>query len=224
MRTHVVFLDAFGTLLDMDPPAPVLTALLADAGYPLPESVVAHALAVEIRHYRSRMQVGCDDAGLAALRTECASVLVQALGPGAPLVPLATDLLVQSLRFRLYDDALLAMDALDDLGLRLGVVSNWDCALPAHLAQLGVADRFMVIAASASVGARKPDASIFHHALAAARVAPQQALHVGDQRVEDLEGARAAGLRALLLDRDPDARADDEVITTLLQIPGHLRD
>ena len=212
-------LDAFGTLVQMEPPAPVLTALLADAGYPFDEALVADALHAEIRHYRAHMQMGRDAEGLAALRTECAGVLVTALGDGAPPVPLATDLLVQCLRFRLYDDALPAMDALGDMGLVLAVVSNWDCALPGHLERLGVADRFAVIAASAPVGHRTPDAAIFHAALRAMEIAPADALHVGDRRVEDLEGARAAGLSALLLDRSPGAVVSDDVVTSLIDIP-----
>jgi putative hydrolase of the HAD superfamily len=219
---RAVLLDAFGTLLRMDPPAPLLTALLADAGYVFDEAAVAGALDAEIRHYRANMQVGCDSEGLAALRTDCARVLVGALGPGAPPVPLATDLLVQCLRFRLYDDALPALDALADMGLALGVVSNWDCALPTHLAGLGVADRFAVIVASAAVGHRKPDPAIFGVALAAMDVAPADAMHVGDRRVEDLHGARAAGLAALLLDRSPGAAASDSVVTTLMDVPRRV--
>jgi len=222
VTVRAVLLDAFGTLLRMEPPAPVLTALLADAGFPLDEQRVSDALALEIRHYRLRMQLGRDPEGLAALRAECAGVLVDALGPGAPPIPLATDLLVESLRFHLFDDVLPTLDLLDDMGLVLGVVSNWDCALPQHLARLGVADRFGVIVASAAVGYRKPDPGIFTTALSALGTAPADALHVGDRRVEDLDGARAAGLQALLLDRALQAEAADDVITTLAQIPGRI--
>lgn len=222
MTVRAVLLDAFGTLLAMEPPAPVLTGLLADAGYAFDEPVVADALHAEIRHYRAHMQMGGDAQGLAALRAECAGVLVDALGPGAPPVPLATDLLVRSLRFRLYDDVLPALDALDAMGIVLAVVSNWDCALPQHLARLGVADRFAVITASAAVGHRKPDPAIFTTTLAALGVSPAHALHVGDRRVEDLDGARAAGLMALLLDRSPGATASDDVVTTLAEIPGRV--
>lgn len=222
MTVRVVLLDAFGTLLAMDPPAPVLAGLLADAGYPFPEPRVAHALAVEIVHYRAHMQVAADTDGLAALRAECAGVLVRELGPGAPPVPLATELLVASLRFRLHPDALPAMDALEAEGMVLGVVSNWDCALPVHLEHLGVRDRFGVVAASAAVGHRKPDPGIFAHALAALDVAPTQALHVGDQWDEDVLGARAAGVRALLLDRTPGAVPGDDVVTSLMQVPARV--
>ena len=222
MTVRAVLLDAFGTLLRMEPPAPVLTGLLGDAGYPFDEDDVHAALVAEIGHYRVNMQMGADTEGLARLRAECAAVLVDALGPGAPPVPLATELLVDSLRFRLFDDVLPALDALDDMGVALGVVSNWDCALPQHLRNLGVADRFGVICASAAVGHRKPDPGIFVAALEALDVAPGDALHVGDQRDEDVAGAHAAGVAALLIDRSPGAAAHGAVITSLCQVPARV--
>ena len=214
----LVLLDAFGTLVAMDPPGPVLRGRLAAEGYAFSARAVEEALDREIAHYRSRMHVARDRAGLDALRAECGQVLADALGPGAPPAPEATRMLVASLRFRLHDDALGAMDALEARGIGLGVVSNWDCALPDHLAALGVADRFAVIAVSAPVGAAKPDPAIFLHATTAAGVHPSRALHVGDRRAEDYDGARAAGLRALLLDRAGTERGPD-VITTLAAIP-----
>ena len=214
----LVLLDAFGTLVAMDPPGPILRARLAEAGYQASADVVDAALRREITHYRSRMHIARDRAGLDALRAECGQVLADALGPGAPPPPEATEMLVASLRFRLHDDALAALDSLEARGARLGVVSNWDCALPDHLAGLGVADRFDVIAVSAPVGAAKPDPAIFLHATTVAGVDPARALHVGDRRVEDYQGARAAGLQALLLDR-AGSEHGPEVITTLTAIP-----
>lgn len=85
-----------------------------------------------------------------------------------------------------------------------------------------MADRFGVIVASAAVGYQKPDPAIFTTALSTLGVAPAEALHVGDRRVEDLDGARSAGLQALLLDRSPQAEATDDVITTLAQIPVRI--
>lgn len=215
----LVTFDAFGTLVRMDPPAPVLGGLLADAGYAVDDRVVEAALRQEIAHYRARMHVGADAAGLDALRAECGEVLSRALGPGGPGPGEATGMLLQSLRFRLHDDALPALDALAERGTRVAVVSNWDCALPHHLERLGVADRFVVIAASAAVGAAKPDPAIFLHAVRAAGVQPGDAVHVGDRRAEDLDGARAAGLRALLLDREGRG-GGPEVIRSLAEVPG----
>ncbi len=91
--------------------------------------------------------------------------------------------------------------ALREAGLRLGVVSNWDTRLPGLLQRLGLASWFDTIVCSSAAGVEKPDSRIFLQAVAALRVSPDAALHVGDSRLEDVEGALAAGLRALHLDR-----------------------
>ncbi|HEX3527451.1 MAG TPA: HAD-IA family hydrolase [Thermoanaerobaculia bacterium] len=86
-------------------------------------------------------------------------------------------------------------------GLRLAVVSNWDPRLPDLLESLGLARSFDAIVYSSEVGVEKPDPRIFLSALGRLKVEPAAALHVGDGKVEDAEGAAAAGLHALLLDR-----------------------
>lgn len=197
-----VLLDAFGTLLRLDPPAPALAARLAADGHRHSEEAVAAALAAEIRHYRRHHDRGRDAASLARLRRDCARVLADHLGPDVPPPERLTEHLVASLRFRLMPDAVPALDALADAGLRLAVVSNWDCSLPEVLAALGVADRFGAVAVSAVVGASKPDARIFADALARLGVPPGRALHCGDRPEYDGVGARAAGVRAVLIDRE----------------------
>jgi putative hydrolase of the HAD superfamily len=52
------------------------------------------------------------------------------------------------------------------------------------------------------VGEAKPSPRVFERALAVARVAPDEALHVGDKVDNDVEGAAAAGMRAVLLQRE----------------------
>lgn len=91
--------------------------------------------------------------------------------------------------------------SLQTRGLRLGVVSNWDHRLPGLLDGLGLGRFFQAFAYSAAVGVEKPDPRIFAHALRELGVAPAAALHVGDARLEDVEGAEAAGMRALHLTR-----------------------
>jgi putative hydrolase of the HAD superfamily len=104
--------------------------------------------------------------------------------------------------WRLYPDVI---DTLDELARRrvpLGVVSNWDSHLPKLLDALGLAPRFATVAVSAIEETGKPHPEIFRRACARLAVAPEEALHVGDSVREDYEGARAAGLAALLLDRE----------------------
>jgi HAD superfamily hydrolase (TIGR01509 family) len=196
-----VLLDAFGTLLDLEPPAPVLGALLAAEGHVHPPDRLAAAMATEVRYYRAHQMRGRDRAGLAALRRDCARVVAAALGPDVPPPARMTELLVASLRFRLMPDAAAALDALAARGIRLAVVSNWDCSLPDVLAGLGVAERLDAVVASAVVGAAKPDPAIFRAALAALGVEPERALHCGDRPELDGAGARAAGIPAVIVDR-----------------------
>jgi putative hydrolase of the HAD superfamily len=81
-------------------------------------------------------------------------------------------------------------------------VSNWDCSLPDVLDRCELGELVDGVVTSAGVGARKPDPAIFAPALALAECAPAEALHVGDTAAEDVEAARAAGIPALLIDRE----------------------
>lgn len=201
VRVEAVLLDAYGTLVTLDDPVGRLGALLAAEGHHHPADRVAAALGAEVLHYRAHHDEGRDAASLASLRLRCAAVLAEGLGDDVPPLPRLTEILVDALRFHLLPDALPALDAMDVAGLRLGVVSNWDCGLAGVLGGLGVVDRFDVVAASAVVGAGKPDPSIFRHALDALGVAPAAALHCGDLPAFDCAGAAAAGVRAVLIDR-----------------------
>lgn len=103
--------------------------------------------------------------------------------------------------WEVYSEVPGVLSCLQDAGLRLGVISNWDPRLPDLLERLGLAGFFEAIVYSSAVGVEKPDRRIFLHAVDRLRVPPGSALHVGDGRLEDVEGALGAGLRALHLDR-----------------------
>lgn len=102
-------------------------------------------------------------------------------------------------------------------GLKLAVISNWDQRLPLLLERLGLAELFDTFAISAIVGAEKPHPRIFETALAALGVAADRALHVGDSRRDDVEGAQGVGMRALLL--SPSGRGD---LASLAELPALL--
>jgi FMN phosphatase YigB (HAD superfamily) len=86
-------------------------------------------------------------------------------------------------------------------------VSNWDHSLHERLAETGLAPLVDAAVASAELGHAKPDRAIFEHALDLAGAEPGSALHAGDAPREDVEGALAAGLRAVLVARDGPAVA-----------------
>jgi putative hydrolase of the HAD superfamily len=101
--------------------------------------------------------------------------------------------------YAVYDDVVPALTGLRAQGLRLAVVSNWDRRLAGILAGLRLDRLFDAVLISAEVGVEKPHPEIFHAALRRLAVEPAAALHVGDQRLEDVEGAVGAGMRALHL-------------------------
>jgi putative hydrolase of the HAD superfamily len=124
--------------------------------------------------------------------------------------------------FVVHADAPAALERLLERGLRLGVVSNWSDRLPAILDGLGLTPWFEIVVVSAVVGHTKPDSEIFKAALRRFDVAPGQALHVGDDALNDLAGARRAGLTALLIDREGRYADSPEVIRSLEDVPGRL--
>lgn len=85
-------------------------------------------------------------------------------------------------------------------GLAVGVISNWSARLPRVLAGLGLEDAFDVVLCSALARMEKPQPEIFHAALDALGVAPDEALHAGDHRKLDVEAAQAVGLEGVLVD------------------------
>lgn len=182
-----------GTLLRLVPPAPALAASLG-----VDEATAERAFRAEVAYYLEHQLEGSDTAALADLRERCAAVLAAAAGvPGDG----ALEALMGSLRFEAFPDAEPALAELRERGLRLVVVSNWDCGLAEVLERIGLLALVDAVVVSAVVGAPKPDRRLFAAALTAAGCAASEAVHVGDSIDHDLAGARAAGIRALLLDR-----------------------
>jgi putative hydrolase of the HAD superfamily len=193
-RVRAVLLDGMGTLLRLRPPAPALAERL---GVDL--ATAERAFRAEVAYYLEHQLDGSDTAGLADLRARSARVLARAAGVDEAD---ALGALMESLRFEAFPDAAPALSALRERGLRLVVVSNWDCALPEILAGIGLRPLVDAVVTSAETGAPKPSPRIFAAALAAAGIEAPHAVHVGDSVEHDVAGARAAGIRAVLLDRD----------------------
>jgi putative hydrolase of the HAD superfamily len=186
-----VTLDAFGTLVGLPDPVPALREALRERGIVRDSEAVAEAFAAEGAYYRPRSLEGRDEESLARLRRECVAVFLDALD--ADLAPEAfVDTYIDALRFELLPGVTEAVRDLRRRGLALAVVGNWDMALPDHLARLGLGG--LPVFSSAAVGAAKPDPAPFLKALRALSVPPRRALHIGDDKVDEL-GARAAGMQ-----------------------------
>ena len=129
----------------------------------------------------------------------------------------------------LDDGARQALRTLRDRGYMLAVVSNTmrtpGAMLRRVLERYGVLSSFDHIVFSDEVGVRKPDPSIFRSVLHALGVQPARAIHVGDDPVLDVDGARGAGMRVVqvtsanaeALERQPDA-----IVASLAALPAAI--
>ena len=199
-----ILLDALGTLVALEPPAPRLRDELATRfGLDVTEREAARAIAAEIAYYRAHLDEGRDDATLWALRRRCAEVLRSALpaAAGRLEVDQLVAALLASLHFTPFPDVRPALFAARARGQRLVVASNWDVSLVDVLRGLGLEPLLDGIVTSAGAGARKPSPAIFEQALALTGVPPSEAIHVGDSLEEDVAGARAAGIEPVLIRR-----------------------
>jgi putative hydrolase of the HAD superfamily len=203
-----VLLDALGTLIGIEPPWQRLVDLLeARHAIQITQEQAVGALRAEMSYYRTHCHQAGDPATLADLRDRCAGVVAKALGGALAGLerPALTQTLLDAIRFAAYPDAPAALGELRERGIRLVVLSNWDISLHEVLVATRLAGFLDGVVCSAEHGASKPAPEIFHAALAIAGVGAERAVHVGDSYAEDVLGARAAGIEALLLRRPPGA-------------------
>jgi HAD superfamily hydrolase (TIGR01549 family) len=122
--------------------------------------------------------------------------------------------------FELFEDALPVLDELRGADLRIGLVSNG----VRDLKEFVVHHRLDVdaVVGSRAHGRVKPHPTIFQAALELLGVEPPDAVMVGDSLDEDVEGARALGMRAILIDREERHPEVEERLTDLYGLPAAL--
>lgn len=113
-----------------------------------------------------------------------------------------------------YDDVIPVLKRLKSIGMKTAVVSNFDTRLIDLHSGLGLLEYFDYLGISSRDGAAKPDPLIFQLALERLGIRSEQAVHVGDSLREDVEGALAAGVFPLLLDRSG-AIPDNDRLTVI---------
>ncbi len=196
---RAVLLDALGTLVELEPPWVHLAAALETE----PDERLVRAVRAEMAYYKDHSHEGRDADSLAELRARCAAILSRELDR-----EISVETMMATIRFRAFEDAAPALAELRGLGLDLVCASNWDISLPEVLGRCGLDGQIDAVVTSAEVGARKPDPALLEAALERAGCLPAEALYVGDTPEEDLEAARAAGIPALLIDRQGGADID----------------
>jgi putative hydrolase of the HAD superfamily len=126
----------------------------------------------------------------------------------------------RSENFALYEDALPVLEELRRHGLKIGLVSNGARDLREFVEHHG-------LEVDAGVGSRahgkvKPDPSIFRAVLEQLGIGAHEAVMVGDTLEDDIEGARAVGIRAFLIDREDRYPDVEERLPNLYALPAAL--
>jgi len=221
-HVRAVLLDALGTLVELQPPATRLRRLLRESGIDVSEEQAAAGFMAEIAYYLDHHLDGSDPERLERLRDRCADELRSGLGVPELDHATARRAMLGSLEFEPYPDVLPALRELRDSGVTLVIASNWDCSLPEWLRPAGILELVDGVVTSAEVGAAKPAPRVFQRALAVAGVEPGEALHVGDKVDNDIEGATAAGVRGVLLQREGEPPPGVDAIRSLEELPALL--
>src|SRR3954447_26725605 len=163
--TRAVFLDALGTLVELEPPWISLRDMVPAE---VSDEQLVEALRAEMAYYKEHAHEGRDEASLAELRERCAALVSRKLG-----LDVGVDELVAAIRFSAYPDAIPALGGLRDRGLRLVVVSNWDCSLPRVLEGCGLGELPRGPGTPPQTRPPHPDPLIFERALELAGCEPQ---------------------------------------------------
>ena len=224
----LVLLDAYGTLfapISFGSPAAHLCQLLAADGVRVPPERAEKALYAEIAVYQKRFPFIRNERELRQLENDVSDLMLAELA----LTQFPRERMRQHLLalfpFVVFPDVEPALAALRTLGVTLGVVSNFNAMLDDYLEDLNLRRWFSVVVSSANVGVTKPDPAIFHAALERLGAKPEHAVYVGDDVRNDYHGARRAGLRAVLLNRDDEPLpAGTRAIAALTDLPALLEE
>ncbi|MCL6473088.1 MAG: HAD family hydrolase [Firmicutes bacterium] len=224
MRYKAVFFDAGNTLLRPYPSVEyVCTEVFCRNGFAIDAAVLKKAIAAGDRYYEERYwqddTFWRSEEEAAALWIDLYALVAKEVGISGDRRRLAKEIYDEfgfHYRWELFPDVRATLAKLKDLGLKIGIVSNWDSRLSELCAGIGITDYLDFIMCSAVVGRIKPQPEIFHMALDRVEAKPHEALHIGDHYYADILGARSAGITPVLIHRsENDINADCKVIGSL---------
>ena len=227
---EAVVFDAGGILVRLD--FEWMAGMMGELGHPVDAATLRRA---EIEGRRRYDESGAHASAAASpplgragdVRAYFGGMLLAAGLPAAKLDAAIERLLARErergLWARPMEGAREAIDGVLALGLKTAVVSNSDGRAERHLLASDVRHGLGFVIDSHLVGIEKPDPRIFALALERLGVAAERALFVGDIRSVDERGARAAGMRFVLLDPSGDyGEAPGDAIRTIAELPGWI--
>jgi len=227
-----VFFDFYNTLITFDPPREILQVRACldfgievdpqalPRGYWVADDFMSRENARLSIQKRSKEEAQEFWANYEATLLRTAGVEVS----GELALRIFTRLRQMDRNYVLFDDVLPAINLLKKRGMVLGIISNLSRSLDGQCSELGLTPHIDFALTSFEVGSEKPHPPIFLAALERAGVSASEVIHVGDQYHADVIGARGAGIKPLLLDRNGfwEEVRDCPRIRSLGEITNHL--
>lgn len=214
MPIRAVTFDAYGTLLRNEDLTLVPRRIVADHGLSVSPDDVLRTW-VDLYH-EATQEVPFQT--LRQMEARNLSRVLQQLGLVADAAPYVDLFFQVTTNVEPYPEALEVLNALGPV--RSAIVSNADHE---HVAAWPFKWPVQFILTSEAVQAYKPNPLVFRRALEQLGLQPHEVLHVGDSEIDDVGGARAAGLRVAWLNRNgrprrPDVPVPDHEIRDLTEL------
>jgi putative hydrolase of the HAD superfamily len=207
---RAVLFDAVGTLFHSQPS---ITRVYADAGaragIVLSESEIGDRFLAAFRRHFGRPAAGSpaeltrtsEDIERERWRRIVAEVFVELPEASGALFETLWEHFARGSSWRLFDDVAPTWEALAKRGLRIGIASNYDRRLLSVVSELRPLADCRHVYHSAGVGHAKPGVAFFRAIELDLGLSPDELLFVGDDRVNDYEGAAHAGWHSVWLGR-----------------------
>jgi 2-haloalkanoic acid dehalogenase type II len=217
-KIRAVLFDMGGTLVKAEPTAETYDRILKSHGIELPvdEIAIACERAKKSLDFKRMLELG------ASFWVKMNLLVLENLEIRHDALPLAEAVDREwwdHVRFSLYPEALTLLNKLKEKHVKIGIITNnLETDLKRVLSKLNLEGFFDIEASIDTVGKMKPEKEIFVYAVEKLGLQPKEALFIGDDTEIDYKGARKAGLRALLIDRENKAGGDIKKIRNLQEI------
>lgn len=232
---RAIFFDAGFTLLRPNPPLPDLAVQVAAShGISIAPEAMREHLPTVSHHFAGHRHVlrgtwADNHSIIATWRAYFTDIFAPFVPPDQPevLAACAEEVLAifdSPAGWDVYPDVWPMLEKLRGR-YTLGVISDWGIALGPILRAHGLLPEFAILVVSATSRRAKPDPALFDVALQRADALGDYTLYIGDTYVQDVLGARAAGIHPILIDRrarlDPQ-HLDCPIIHSLSELPTLL--
>lgn len=125
-----------------------------------------------------------------------------------------------------YPSAIETLDTLRERGYRIGLLTNCSPSVLHTLSRTGLPRYFASLSFSFQLGANKPDQRVYKAAAAELGSPPERCVFIGDGENDEFAGAKAVGMKTIMIARSLDATKKDNkadrVITNLRELPDLL--